>query len=67
MLSEVRARDPSPVSVSAGPGADDDQKKLPVLDTLVARLPAGTRAALDELFRAKFTFVRRVPEGALKP
>ncbi len=40
-------------------------RKLPPLETLVARIPAETRAALDELFRAKFTTVRRVPEQFL--
>ena len=34
---------------------------LPPLDTLVARIPAEVREALEELFRAKFTAVRRVP------
>jgi hypothetical protein len=30
------------------------------------RVKDGTLAALDELFRAKFTVVRRVPESAFK-
>ena len=33
--------------------------KLPELEELLARVPAGVRDALDELFRAKFTSVRR--------
>jgi hypothetical protein len=33
--------------------------KLPSLDELVARVPAGVREMLDEHFRAKFTSVRR--------
>jgi hypothetical protein len=33
---------------------------LPALDELVPRVPAGVRDALDDLFRAKFTAVRRV-------
>jgi hypothetical protein len=32
---------------------------LPAVETLVPRIPAGLRTALDELFRAKFTKVRR--------
>jgi hypothetical protein len=39
---------------------------LPKLDELVNRIPAGTRELLDELFRAKFTTVRRVKESDLK-
>lgn len=71
IMTEVRARDTQPESADTGaaplstPAAD--QKKLPSLEPLVARLPAATRTALDELFRAKFTLVRRVPESALNP
>ena len=33
---------------------------LPALDELVARVPPAVRGLLDDLFRAKFTSVRRV-------
>jgi len=33
---------------------------LPPLDELVGRIPPAVREALDDLFRAKFTGVRRV-------
>ena len=61
--SELLARDarPEPVAPPAFPIAGN----LPSLDTLVARLPAETRAALDELFRAKFSSVRRLRESDL--
>ena len=36
-------------------------ERLPPLDELVARVPAGLRQMLDEQFRAKFTAVRRFP------
>jgi len=55
---------------ASGPGEPEeapDNNNLPPLDTLVNRIPAEARAVLDELFRAKFTTVRRVPETALKP
>ncbi len=39
---------------------------LPTIDALVARLPDETRGALDDLFRVKFTAVRRVREDLLK-
>ncbi len=42
-------------------------RALPALDGLVARVPAEARAALDDLFRAKFTGVRRVSAPQLKP
>jgi hypothetical protein len=38
--------------------------KLPPLDELVGRVPAGVREILDNLFRAKFTSVRRYTETA---
>lgn len=39
---------------------------LPPLEDLVNRIPAPTRAVVDELFRAKFVTVKRVPKSALK-
>ena len=39
---------------------------LPPLEDLVNRIPAPTRALVDELFRAKFVTVKRVPRSALK-
>jgi hypothetical protein len=41
-------------------------QKLPPLDGLVGRIPPEVLAALDDLFRAKFTAVRRVPASVLK-
>ncbi|MEI7553278.1 MAG: hypothetical protein WCL24_13205 [Verrucomicrobiota bacterium] len=39
---------------------------LPALDELVQRIPAAARELMDELFRAKFIAVKRVPKAALK-
>jgi hypothetical protein len=39
---------------------------LPKLDELVNRIPAEARELLEELFRAKFTTVRRVKKSDLK-
>ncbi|MBC7366959.1 MAG: hypothetical protein H7343_09150 [Undibacterium sp.] len=47
--------------------AADDKTPLPPLADLVARIPAETREALEELFRVKFTTVQRVPAKYLKP
>ncbi|MBI5425579.1 MAG: hypothetical protein HZA32_15985 [Opitutae bacterium] len=44
----------------------DDKSPLPPLDDLVNRIPAATRELMDELFRAKFITVKRVPRSALK-
>jgi hypothetical protein len=39
---------------------------LPSLDELTGRVPPAVVAAMDELFRAKWTEVRRLPRGGLK-
>jgi hypothetical protein len=39
---------------------------LPPLDDLVKRIPPHVRETLDDLFRARFVAVRRVPERALR-
>jgi hypothetical protein len=43
-----------------------DLSPLPSLEELVQRIPAEARAALDDLFRAKFSGVRRVSKKSLK-
>lgn len=45
---------------------ETDKGPLPPLADLVSRIPADVRATLDDLFRAKFVAVRRVPVRALK-
>lgn len=44
----------------------EDKGALPPMDDLVKRIPMPTRDLLDELFRAKFVTVKRVPQSALK-
>ena len=67
-LAEQRAQGVVvPVQPAAAAGEETDLQPLPSLEELVPRIPAETRAALDDLFRAKFTAVRRVPKKALKP
>ncbi len=43
-----------------------DRQPLPKLDDLIARIPANVQQVLEDLFRAKFNAVRRVPVAALK-
>lgn len=43
-----------------------DGGPLPDLHTLLATIPSSLQTALDELFRAKFQSVRRVPPAVLK-
>jgi len=41
--------------------------RLPAMEDLVRRIPPGAREVMDELFRAKFVRVQRVPKQALHP
>jgi hypothetical protein len=43
-----------------------DTAPLPPLNELVERIPAEVRDVLDELFRARFVTVKRIPKSALK-
>ena len=36
------------------------------MEDLVKRIPAPTRELMEELFRARFVTVRRIPQSALK-
>ena len=42
------------------------EESLPPLEDLVKRIPSATRDLLEELFRARFVTVKRVPKSALK-
>jgi hypothetical protein len=39
---------------------------LPPMEDLVKRIPMPTRDLMEELFRAKFITVKRIPQSALK-
>jgi len=65
-LGEARERGEPVVATAIEAIEETDTKNLPPLDDLVKRLPADVRETLDELFRAKFIAVRRVPKKALK-
>ena len=66
--AEARARgEPVAATLAAKVEVDEaDKKPLPPLDSLVQQIPAEVRETLDELFRAKFITVKRVPSTALK-
>ena len=67
-LAEARERgEPVVVAKPREKNGDDGAAGvLPPLNELVQRIPAEVREALEDLFRAKFVAVRRVPEKALK-
>jgi hypothetical protein len=65
-LAEQR---PAGLANADGGGASDAEEEkgdLPPLDDLVQRIPPATRELVDEIFRAKFITVRRIPKSALK-
>jgi hypothetical protein len=67
-LADARLRGDDPPGPALVPAAEETcaPADLPPLEQLVGRLPAEVREALDDLFRAKFTRVRRVTPTALK-
>lgn len=66
--AEARDRGESPPAARPPEDATEDSEPgaLPKLDELVARIPAEVRETLEDLFRARFVAVRRVPKKALK-
>ena len=69
-IAEARQRGEPVVAavatLEAAEETDDGKKVLPALADLLKRLSPEVRETLDDLFRAKFTAVRRVPKKALK-
>jgi hypothetical protein len=69
-LAEARERG-EPLPAAATPVAEpeaaepDSAGPAPELDALVARLPPAVRETLDELFRARFVRVTRLPRKTL--
>ena len=45
---------------------EEQPGELPPMEDLVKRIPMPTRDLLEELFRARFVTVKRVPSSALK-
>jgi hypothetical protein len=64
--AEARERGEPVVAVAVEAIEETDTKNLPPLDELVKRLSPEVRETLDDLFRARFIAVRRVPKTALK-
>ena len=44
----------------------EEKGDLPPMEDLVKRIPAPTRGLLEELFRARFVTVKRIPSRDLK-
>ena len=57
---------PPPLQIARTETVEKEAGPLPPLEDLVNQIPAATRELMDQLFRAKFVTVRRIPESALK-
>jgi hypothetical protein len=71
MVSELRERGEtaaSPRAAATADAADETEPAgaLPPLDELVKKIPAEVRDTLEDLFRARFVTVKRVPKKAFK-
>lgn len=54
---------PTLMHVEAPP---EEKGELPPMEDLVKRIPMPTRELMEELFRARFVTVKRIPQAALK-
>ncbi|MBL9214347.1 MAG: hypothetical protein JNG83_02605 [Opitutaceae bacterium] len=66
-LAEQRLDGAVPVAAPAAGADEENGAPLPPMDELVNRIPAPVREAMEELFRARFVTVRRLPKSAMKP
>lgn len=66
LAEQGEVRSPKAVSPS-GVGAESDANTpFPPMDDLIHRIPAASRELMDQLFRAKFITVKRMPASAFK-
>ncbi len=66
-LAEQRlANPPPPIAAIGAIEADEENVALPPMDDLIRRIPASAREVMDQLFRAKFIAVKRMPAPAFK-
>lgn len=69
MVSELRDRGEfTPVASSRAAEINEEAETtaLPPLNQLVEKIPTEVRETLEDLFRARFVTVKRVPKKALK-
>lgn len=48
------------------PVRETPSRRLPPLDSLIGRMPAATRSAIDDHLRARFVRVRKLDRGELR-
>ncbi|MEO6994836.1 MAG: hypothetical protein ABI273_14605 [Lacunisphaera sp.] len=55
-----------PLVAISTPEVEDDRGELPPMEDLITRIPGAARELIEELFRARFITVKRIPKSALK-
>ncbi|WP_438482405.1 hypothetical protein [Oleiharenicola lentus] len=60
------AADENAVPKIAQVDVEDEKGELPPMDDLIKRIPLAARETLEDLFRARFVTVKRIPKSALK-
>lgn len=65
-LSDTGARSSQAPKPAADEESEGENAPLPALQSLVDRIPTDAKDVLEELFRAKFYTVKKVPKTALK-
>ena len=65
-LSAERANGLVVSTLPAIANTEDEKGDLPPMEDLVKRIPAPARELIEDLFRARFVTVKRLPKTALK-
>ena len=65
-LAEQRLAAPASAVTAAPAETEEKNISLPPMDELIQRIPASSRELMDQLFRAKFITVKRLPASAFK-
>jgi hypothetical protein len=67
-LAEAKSRGevPAPKPATVEEVEEAESEPLPPMDKMVERVPPPVREMLDDLFRARFVRVTRIPRRALK-
>jgi hypothetical protein len=65
-LAEQQLSNPPKVAAISLSEAEESNLPLPPMDELIQRIPASTRELMDQLFRAKFITVKRLPVSVFK-
>jgi hypothetical protein len=65
-LAQERAMDIVTPALMPTDRPEEEPSDLPPMEDLVRRIPVPARELMEELFRARFVTVKRVPQSALK-